>query len=226
MKRIITTPLLIAILLILSGCVTQKKKGEDVGAIKKFYQDTTSEFNYYFNGGVIMDETYAAMNDQYTDNYNKVLPIWQYTEIDNPQAHYEQLDKVVEKMSIMIQLHRASHWVDDGYLMMAQAQYLKKDYESAEATLLYMTDEFSPNAMRKKSVSSKKRKKNRKKGIVTDKNGKKKLTKKQRIKEAKKKKKEREKERKAKKKEIEKRKKARKKGKKLPPKTTTKKRRR
>jgi tetratricopeptide (TPR) repeat protein len=210
-------------LLILSGCVTQKKKGEDVGAIKKFYQDTTSEFNYYFNGGVIMDETYAAMNEQYTDNYNKVLPMWQYTEIDNPQAHYEQMDKVIEKMTIMIELHRQSHWVDDGYLMMAQAQYLKKDYESAQETLLYMTEEFSPNAMRKKEAASNKRKKNGKKGIVVDKNGKQKLTKKQRIKEAKKKKKAREKERKAKKKEIEKRKKARKKGKKLPPKTTTKK---
>jgi predicted negative regulator of RcsB-dependent stress response len=223
LKRIITTPLLIAVLLILSGCVTQKKKGEDVGAIKKFYQDTTSEFNYYFNAGVIMDETFAAMNEQYTDNYNKVLPIWQYTEIDNPQAHYEQMDKAIEKVSIMIELHRASHWADDGYLMMAQAQYLKKDYESAEATLLYMTDEFSPNSMRKKDVASNKRKKNGKRGVMVDKNGKKKLTKKQRVKEAKKKKKVREKERKAKKKEIAKRKKARKKGKKLPPKTTTKK---
>lgn len=221
MKRIFTTPLLIAILLVFSGCVTQKKKGEDVGALKKFYQDTTSEFNYYFNAGVLMDETFLAMNEQYTDNYNKILPIWQYTQIDNPQAHYEQLDKVIEKVSIMIELHRASHWVDDGYLMMAQAQYLKKDYESAEATLLYMTDEFSPNARRKKQALSKKRKKSG--GGTVDKNGKVKLTKKQRIKAAKKKKKEREKERKAKKKEIEKRKKARKKGKKLPPKTSTKK---
>lgn len=223
MKRIITTPLLIAIMLILSGCVTQKKKGEDVGAIKKFYQDTTSEFNYYFNAGVIMDETYAAMNDQYTDNYNKVLPIWKYTEIDNPQAHYEQLDKAIEKMTIMIELHRASHWVDDGYLIMAQAQYLKKDYESAEETLLYMTEEFSPNALRKKEANSKKRKKKGKGGATVDKNGKVKLTKKQRIKAAKKKKKEREKERKQRAKDIKKRKKARKKGKKLPPKTTTKK---
>ena len=221
MKRIITTPLLIAVMLIFSGCVTQKKKGEDVGAVKKFYQDTTSEFNYYFNAGVIMDETFAAMNQQYTDNYNKVLPIWQYTEIDNPQAHYEQLDKAIEKVSIMIELHRASHWVDDGYLMMAQAQYLKKDYESAEATLLYVTDEFSPNSIRKKESISKRKKKKGKGGSTVDKNGKVKLSKKQRIKAAKKKKKVAEKERKAKKKEIEARKKAKKKGKKVPAKSTT-----
>jgi len=210
-------------MLILSGCVTQKKKGEDVGAVKKFYQDTTSEFNYYFNAGVIMDETYAAMNDQYVDNYNKVLPVWKYTEIENPQAHYEQLDKAIEKVSIMIELHRASHWVDDGYMIMAQAQYLKKDYESAEQTLMYMTEEFSPNALRKKEARSKKRKKKGKGGATVDKNGKVKLTKKQRIKAAKKKKKEREKERKQRAKEIKKRKKARKKGKKLPPKTVVKK---
>jgi len=221
LKRIITTPILITILLILSGCVTQKKKGgEDVTGFKKFYQDTTSEFNYYFNGGVLLDETFAAMNDEYTENYNQVLPMWKYTEIDNPQGHAESLTQIKEKMTIMISLHRASHWVDDGYLMMAKADYLKKDYESAQETLLYVADEFSPSALRKKEAAKNRNKKGGKKGgSSTSKDGKKKLTKKQRQKLAKKKKKEREKERKRKKKEIAKRKKMKKKGKKLPSKS-------
>ena len=129
MKRYFTIPILVTVLLILSGCVTQKKKGEDVSGLKKFYHDTTAEFNGYFNSGVIMDETYVAMNDNYQDNYNKILPLWEYTEVSNPTQFNEQLDKAIEKVSIVIALHRPSHWVDDCYLLMGQAQYLKKDYE-------------------------------------------------------------------------------------------------
>ncbi|NND88644.1 MAG: tetratricopeptide repeat protein, partial [Flavobacteriaceae bacterium] len=97
------------------------------------------------------------------DNYNKVLPVFEYVAADNPKAVAGNLDNAIEKVTIVKALHEVSDWVDDCYLLMGKAQFVKQDYESAEETLEYLRAEYNPEAMAKKARKGKKTKKGKKK---------------------------------------------------------------
>lgn len=187
MKRFNTLLSLWVFIFIFSSCATQKSK-EDPSKLGKFYHDVTSKYNGYFNANELLVGSIETLNQQHQDNYNKILSVYKYSAADNPTAVAGDLDNAIKKVSIVASLHPASHWKDDCYLLMGKAQYVKKDYESAEETLEFMVDEYDPKNAGKK----------RKKGKRTKK------SKKQKKKEAKDKRKEREKIQKEKKKEREK----------------------
>ena len=202
--------------LVLAGCVTQKKK-DDVSKLGKVYHNTTARYNGYYNADLLIQESILQLEQQYVDNYSQLLPIYTYVEASNPKAVAEDLDLAMEKVSVVVNLHRVSQWTDDCYLIFGKAQFLKQEYESAEETFEFMTAEFHPTevaAREAKTKSGKRLKKAAKRGESTDKEAVRQLSKKQRIKLAKQKQKAREKERKQRNKEI---KKARKKGGKAPP---------
>lgn len=183
------------------SCVTQKEKG-DLTKLQKLYHNTTSRYNGYFNAKLLYEGSVASLNDQYQDNYNKILPIYKYTEADDPKQEYENLDEAIKKVSVVVSLHRDADWVDDCYLLMGKSQFLKQDYESSQEALEYMVAEFNPEALAKKKARKIKR---AKKDAARTKKGKK-----EKEKERKKEKKERSK----KKKKASKDRKKRKKGKK------------
>ncbi|MEM6320000.1 MAG: tetratricopeptide repeat protein [Bacteroidota bacterium] len=203
--------LLVMTFLVISACSTQKKKGE-VTKLQKFYQNTTSEFNGYFNANILYEESVAKLNEQTQDNYNKLLPVYKYTEASNPKEVAEDLDNAIKKVSVVVSLHRQSDWVDDCYLLMGKSMFMKQDYESAQEALEYMVAEFNPEALAKKKFRKKKK--------AEKKAGRSAKGKKKKKKEVEKKKKSRKKEvakkKKARKKEVQARKKARSKGKKVP----------
>ncbi len=212
----------LTLLFLVSSCVTKKRK-DDVSFLKKFYHNTTAEFNGYFNADVIKQESIETLNNQEQENYNKILPVYKYVAAKDPKTVAPELDRAIEKVSVVVSLHRISDWTDDCYLLLGQAQYLKKDYESAEETLEYAEAEFNPEIMARQKAKyakkySKKARKSGKKGKKTEEQKEKEKereeTKKEKLKSAKQKKKEREKERKRKNKEIKKKRKAKKKGKK------------
>ncbi len=205
-------------LFVISGCVTQKKKS-DVSKLGKVYHNTTARYNGYYNADLLIQESILQLEQQTVDNYSQLLPIYTYVEAPNPKAVAEDLDLAMEKVSVVVNLHRVSQWTDDCYLIFGKAQFLKQEYESAEETFEYMTSEFHPAevaAREAKTKSGKQLKKALKRGETTDedKESIKKLNKKQRQKLLKQKRKQRDKERKQRMKEI---KKARKKGGKAPP---------
>jgi tetratricopeptide (TPR) repeat protein len=217
LRKFNTSLFLIAAFLIASGCVTQKKK-EDVGKVGKAYHNMTARYNGYYNADVLLNESILELDQQHQDNYNKILPIYKYVEADNPKAVADKLDNAIKKVSVVVNLHRVSHWTDDCYLVMGEAQFLKQDYEAAEETLEFLMAEFNPKEMaekEKKSKAYKKRKKAIKKGEdVKDDGEKVELSKKEKQKLAKMKRKAREKERKQKIREAKKARKDKKKGKK------------
>jgi len=211
LKKMNKTWICLIVVVLLSSCTTQKKRG-DLTKMQKFYHNTTSEFNGYFNANVLYEESKLKLEEQVSDNYNKILPIYKYTQADNPKEVQGDLDEAIKKVSIVVSLHRQSDWVDDCYLLMGKSMFMKQDYESAQEALEYMVAEYNPDAIAKKK--SRKRKKALKKEDRSSKGKKKKK------KEVEKKKKDRkkdiEKKKKNRKKDIKAKKKARAKGKKIP----------
>jgi tetratricopeptide (TPR) repeat protein len=149
------------------ACTTQKSRS-DVSGASKFYHNVTAEYNGYFNANVLLTESIAKLNEQHQDNYNKILPVYEYVAAENPQEVAGDLDKAIEKVSIVISIHRVSDWTDDCYLLIGQAQYLKKDYESAEETLEFLEAEFNPEILakkKKKAARAKKKSSGKKKKV-------------------------------------------------------------
>ena len=184
MKRSISATLALAALLLVAGCVTQKKKDEDVGRFKRGYHNLTSKYNYWFNADELFRLTQAKLSEQHKDNYNQLLDIYPYAAVE-PTSARADLDNVVTKASKGIALHRPSGWVDDCYTLIGQAQYLKRDFETAENTFKYIKDEHDP---KKKSKSKLKKAKKSKRELRKEKKEKEKKKKKKK-KAAKKKKK-------------------------------------
>ena len=162
MRQIGKSWLLLLTLTVLSACVTQKSK-EDLSALGKLYHNTTAKFNGYFNANEILKESIITLEDQHQDNFNKVLAMYKYAAADNPQAVASELDEAIKKVSIVVQLHRQSHWTDDCYLLLGNAQYLKQEYEAAEETFRFMINEFDPEKLKKKKRVKKSDKKVKKK---------------------------------------------------------------
>lgn len=198
--------ILLLTFLFISSCVTQKQKG-DLSAMQKLYHNTTSKYNGYFNANVLYEASVLSLNEQHQDNHNKILPVFKYTETEDPKIVAEDMDKAIKKVSVVVSLHREADWVDDCYLLMGKSQFLKQDYESAEEAFEYMVAEFNPQAIAKKKARKQKRAKS--------KGSKSKKGKKEKKKEIDKKKKDRKKIAKEVAKEREAKKKARKKGKKI-----------
>jgi len=126
-----------------AGCSTTKKKS-DVKGIKKLYHNTTSKYNGYFNAQEIMNLTMLQLKDQQQNNYNKILPVYDYLELDNPKAIAPQMDKAIEKVITVATIHELGNYVDDCYVLMGKAQYMKQDYASAEETFRFFEEEFDP----------------------------------------------------------------------------------
>ncbi|MCB0543184.1 MAG: tetratricopeptide repeat protein [Saprospiraceae bacterium] len=154
MKNSFVITLTLAALILSAGCVTKKKKGEDVGWFKRGYHNVTSKYNYWFNADELFTLTTEQLADQHTDNYNQLLDIYPEAAVD-PQSARGDLDNVITKASKGIALHRPSEWVDDCYTLIGQAQFMKRDYETAENTFKWIKDEHDP---KKKKLSSKKKK--------------------------------------------------------------------
>lgn len=155
--------LYVVIIFLASGCSTTKKKGE-VSKLGRFYHNTTAKYNGYFNANEILKESIVTLESGNQDNYNELLNVYAY-QGDNPQVVAPNLDIAIEKVSTVVTLHRPSKWVDDCYLLLGKAQYLKQDYESAEETFRFFQEEFDPlnpysgNYEKNRKKSSKEKKK-------------------------------------------------------------------
>jgi hypothetical protein len=87
--------------------VTQKRK-DDTSKIGKIYHDITSKYNRNFNANLIIDERIYNLEQQYQEDYSKILPVYPYMAATDPQQLSEDMDRVIEKASVAIALHRPS----------------------------------------------------------------------------------------------------------------------
>ncbi|MEL7424062.1 MAG: tetratricopeptide repeat protein, partial [Bacteroidota bacterium] len=158
MKQINKLLLLAFCLLLVSACTTQKKRGE-LSKFGKLWHNTTAHYNGYFNANEIITESTVALSDQHDDNYLQLLDIYEYIEVDNPQAVAEQLDEAVKKVTVVVNLHPYSQWTDDCYLLAGKALYLKQDYEGAEKAFRFLLREYPPETEEDKPAKSGSRKK-------------------------------------------------------------------
>ncbi len=141
---------------LLVGCVTQKSRNDESN-LGQFYHNVNAKYNGWFNANELVMESEARLEEQYEDNYNELLPIYEYASVDNADAVKPDLDEAIKKVSVVVTLHEYSDWADDCYLLIGKSLYLKKDYEAAENAFEFYMDEFRPDGSRT-SIKNKKKK--------------------------------------------------------------------
>ena len=138
------------------GCSVEK----NTGATRAFHQ-LVSHYNIYFNAKESYKAGIRQAWKQYKPDLNRTLPVFPLENEQTAGLMTSQMDRVVKKTSKLITYHSITakpkknphpspkekafyklpeynKWVDDSYLLMGKAQYLKNDLESAAITFNYI----------------------------------------------------------------------------------------
>ncbi len=158
LKKFVPYILFLLFAFVISSCSTTKSKDEIKG-FKKFYHNTTAKFNGFFNAEELMRESMLKLQDMHMDNYNEIISVYDYVDVENPQSVTSDLDKAIEKVSTVASIHDISNYVDDCYVLIGKAQYLKHDYIGAEETFQYFEEVFDPKNPYGRVYSKSKKKK-------------------------------------------------------------------
>ncbi len=132
------------IVVALTACGSGRRFGER-GRVAQAYHNFTAHYNGFFNAEVLVEEAELQRIEGRQENYNKILPIFPaYTAAEGGGGASGGLDQAMEKVSVVVNIHRPSSYDDDSYLILGKAQLLKGEYETAEQTFAFAVKEFDP----------------------------------------------------------------------------------
>ncbi len=127
-----------------------RKLGSEKTADKKFtrsrrmLQNTITHYNYYFNANNKLNGVVERAKITYKDDYTKLLPYYPFT-LESTAAQKQELDSVIYKCTAGILLHDLRNdWIDNLYLLISKAYYLRKDFDSAAMTLQFINYNLFP----------------------------------------------------------------------------------
>ena len=121
-----------------------RKLGSEKMAEKKFtpwrhfVQNTFTHYNYYYNANNKIRIVIERAKVSQKDDYNKLLSFYPYS-LENTVGQKTELDSVLLKTTAGILLHDLRNdWIDNLYLLMGKAFFLRKDFDSAAATFQFI----------------------------------------------------------------------------------------
>lgn len=123
-----------------------EKTGEKKFTVpRRFVQNTVSHYNYFYNANNKINQVIERARIANKDDYTKLLPFYGYS-LDNTASQKNDLDSVITKATAGILLHDLrSNWVDNFYLLIGEAYYLRKDYDSASMTFQFINYNLYPH---------------------------------------------------------------------------------
>ena len=158
-KIILFLPL--ALMLLLFSCTTKKD-----GFAYRVFHNTTARYNGYFYAEEAMKEGRLKIIDSYTEDYDSILPVFIYGDEASAQAAYPQMERTIEKSSLVIERHymkptkngtkkmkrpEMNKWIDDNYLLIGQSYFIKQNYFKAEELFLFVSRKFKDKNMQAKA---------------------------------------------------------------------------
>lgn len=111
---------------------------------RRFVQNTVSHYNYFFNANNKINAVIERARMANKENYAALLPYYSYS-LTNTASQSSDLDSVIIKATAGILLHDLrSDWVDNLYLLIGKAYYLRKDFDSASMTFQFINYNLFP----------------------------------------------------------------------------------
>lgn len=137
--------LLVLLVLAFSACKTNKNTFMHRG-----WHNMTARFNGYFYSNENIKETVKKIEKANKDDFSKILPVFIYTDNNSAKTFYSDADKTIKKSSVVIQRHtitekkskkeipNACKWIDDNYVLIGKAHFIKRDLFSALEAFEYV----------------------------------------------------------------------------------------
>ena len=149
--------LVTSLLLILgiSACTNKKD-----GVAYRIYHNTTAHYNGQFNAEQAMISAEEKIINNHQEDYDSILPLFIYGNIETVKPAFEDLERVIEKGEKVIKKHTITgeqntkikwpaynRWMDENYILVGQAHFYKKNYDVAEKLFQYVSKKYKePNA--------------------------------------------------------------------------------
>jgi len=113
-------------------------------------QNLTARYNYIYNSNVLLTEYNQSLSESYTDNYERILSVYQDPEpqvnlVLTPGAPNKQLDDVIMKGQAVINDKSFSNYIDDAYMLLGKANYLKGNFFIASEYFDYVAKTYNSN---------------------------------------------------------------------------------
>ena len=128
----------------------ERKLGSEKMAEKKFtvirhvFQNNYTHYNYYYNANNKINAVIERAKIAQKDDYTKLLNYYPYS-LENTALQKTELDSVIYKATAGILLHDLRNdWIDNMYMLIGQAYFLKKDFDSAAATFQFINYNLFP----------------------------------------------------------------------------------
>jgi len=133
-----------------SNQFVERKLGSEKMAEKKFnlyrrvVQNNFTHYNYYFNANNKINSVIERAKAAQKDDFTKLIGYYPYS-FENTASQKTELDSVIYKATAGILLHDLRNaWIDDMYLLMGKAYFLRKDFDTAAATFQFINYNLFP----------------------------------------------------------------------------------
>lgn len=132
--------------------LASEKTGEKkFTVLKRFAHNTTTHYNYFFNANNKIQEVIERAKMGQKDDYTQLLNFYPYSldSTNGTAAQKAELDSVIYKATAGLLLHDLrSDWVDNMYLLIGKAYYLRNEMDSAAMTFQFINYNLFPRKKR------------------------------------------------------------------------------
>ncbi|NDC40516.1 MAG: hypothetical protein EBZ77_03050, partial [Chitinophagia bacterium] len=108
--------------------------------MRRFFQNSFTHYNYYYNANRKMEEAKANMlRGIQKENYDSLIRLYPFDPNLDSSLLASDMDSIIRRISVAIQIHDPRvKWGNDLYLIMGEAYYYKGNYPNAAATFKYI----------------------------------------------------------------------------------------
>ncbi|MCB9168842.1 MAG: tetratricopeptide repeat protein [Flavobacteriales bacterium] len=135
-------------LVLLAGLAVACSPNKDRFA-NRVYHRLTARDNGWFNANEKLKEVVADLEHHHVDDYDEVLPLFIYGTEDEAKASASDLEKCIEKCSLVIERHsmdvkgkERNKWIDDAYFVIGRSHFYKHNYFDAQRIFDYIGRRF------------------------------------------------------------------------------------
>ncbi|MEJ6980761.1 gliding motility protein [Pedobacter sp. P351] len=124
-------------ILVYAGCITPKDSVTSRGM-----QNLTARYNIIYNANLLLEESSGSIEKAHIDNYDQLLTIYKEPSEAISAAEATNLDSIIKKANSIINEKLHSNYVDDAYLLVAKANYLKSNFFNATEYFSYLYNNY------------------------------------------------------------------------------------
>ena len=113
------------------------------------YHNLTSRFNGYFYAKESLKEGTEKLYQNHVDHFDKLIPVFNYTDLKESQSITAEMDKaykkassVIERHSILIKGQEHCNWIDDSYLIIGKSHFYRHNYIDALEVFDFMQSQY------------------------------------------------------------------------------------